>query len=232
MGSKRKDQGSEYDLPCLLGRGGADAGRISARDLTSPACRGGGPPQGGGGVAVVWNCLPSGAQCAPRDRVRASACVGTSIACPAFGTNAICRRQIQPGFIIISGFDNAPGRIALSGNCSPPANRGVEGAAPYRRVQAGNGGRQSAVPTGGRKRETADGRVPPPTDGCKRETADGRVPSLQAGASLPPVTSYLLLLTCYRCCLLCRADTPWVCCHPDSTHRSARSLRRGRRCDP
>ena len=170
----------------------------------------------GSGIGDQGSGPGSGAQCAPRDRVRASACVGTSIACPAFGTNAICRRQIQPGFIIISGFDNAPGRIALSGNCSPPANRGVEGAAPYRRVQAGNGGRQSAVPTGGRK----------------RETADGRVPSLQAGASLPPVTSYLLLLTCYRCCLLCRADTPWVCCHPDSTHRSAQSLRRGRRCDP
>jgi hypothetical protein len=46
--------------------------------------------------------------------------VGAADDRPAFGTNAICRRQIQPGPV------NVPGWIALSGDCSPLANRAAD----------------------------------------------------------------------------------------------------------
>ena len=118
--------------------------------------------------------------------------VGASIARPAFGTNAICRRQIQPGF------DNGPGQIALPGDrllrkrgramlvpthveprtllrgarCAPLRGSRTAGCRPYRRVRTGKRGRQGAVPTGE----------------CGRGSADGRVPSLRDNSCVKPIT--------------------------------------------
>ncbi|MBR6413481.1 MAG: hypothetical protein IKS21_02575 [Oscillospiraceae bacterium] len=53
-----------------------------------------------------------GAQCAPRGKRLVSVSrVGTSIARPAFGTNAICRRQIQRTGLLKRR------EIALPGDC-------------------------------------------------------------------------------------------------------------------
>jgi len=54
---------------------------------------------------------PVAHQCAPLPGIAVSA-VGAAIGRPAFGTNAICRRQIQRGFDDAPGSGNAPGRIA------------------------------------------------------------------------------------------------------------------------
>ena len=80
--------------------------------------------------------------------------LGVSV--PAFDTNAICRRQIQPGCDDGSGTNNAPGWIVLpdDGSLREPGGSSLRlRAAP---TDAEPCGRQRVVPTRKRRTEIGD----------------------------------------------------------------------------